>query len=134
MIKHLPSIWDGIGGTIPYRGSCGPQSLATLTLLITTNCDLKIFRVAGSDLDDIFLKGRAIHEITKPTRKRNQSLTVDAPQSFGRRDDADAFMTAERQQMLVISRDDEVGLCGHGGGDDLIVIGIVLDHARDLGG
>ena len=43
-------------------------------------------------------------------------------------------MRAERQQMLAIPGDDEICLRSHGDSDDLIIIGIVLDHARYLDG
>jgi hypothetical protein len=36
--------------------------------------------------------------------------------------------------MLAITRADQIGLCGQGGGDDVIIIGIVFEHARYPGG
>lgn len=33
--------------------------------------------------------------------------------------------------MAFVAGDDEIGVCGDGGGDDVIIVGIVGDHARD---
>jgi hypothetical protein len=61
-------------------------------------------------------------------------LNADEPQRLRRIDDGDAGMTTERQQMLAITGDDQVGLRGHGGGDDLIVVNIAGHDPRPGGG
>jgi hypothetical protein len=69
---------------------------------------------------------------TKPSG--GELRNVDEPQRLGRIDDSDAGMTDERQQVFAITGDDQVGLCGHGGGDDLIVIDITGHDPRHGGG
>ena len=36
--------------------------------------------------------------------------------------------------MLAITRADQIGLCGQGGADDVIITGIVSEHAQYPGG
>ena len=65
-----------------------------------------------------------------PTNLGVQSLAVDEPQRLGHIDDGDAGMRAERQQMLTIPGDEQIGLRGDGGRDDLIVIDIAGHDPR----
>jgi len=64
---------------------------------------------------------------------RPASPAGDAPDRLGRIDDVDALMTAQRQQMLAIPRDDQIDACRDSGGDDLIVIDITDHHTRHTG-
>ena len=50
-----------------------------------------------------------------------------------RGDDGDALMASDGQQMLAVAADDQCGSGGHGGRNDVIVIGIVEHHARPAG-
>lgn len=52
------------------------------------------------------------------------SPTDDASERLGSFDDVDVLMTAQGQQMLAIPRDDQIGVHGDSGGNDLIVIDI----------
>jgi len=57
----------------------------------------------------------------------------DQLQCFAGADDADALVGLNVAQMPVAG-DDEIGACGDGAGDDLVVIGIGEDHRVDAGG
>ena len=58
----------------------------------------------------------------------------DLPERFGGFDDRNTLMAAERQQMLAIPGDDQVGARRDCGGNDLIVIDIAGHHARHAAG
>lgn len=58
----------------------------------------------------------------------------DLPERFGGFDDCNTLMAAERQQMLAIPGDDQVGARRDCGGNDLIVIDIAGHHARHAAG
>jgi hypothetical protein len=57
-------------------------------------------------------------------------LDADEPQRLRHVDDGD---TGERQQVLAIPGDDQIGLCGHRGGNELIVIDIARHDPRHAG-
>ncbi len=54
----------------------------------------------------------------------------DELQCGSRFDDGDALVAADGQQMLAVAGDDQPGTRSDGGGDHMIVIGIVGYHAR----
>lgn len=64
----------------------------------------------------------------------DEVLGFDPAQGVGGGEDGDALMGADGQQMAAIAGDDQFGACGDGGGDDVIVIGIALDHTGDVDG
>jgi len=47
-----------------------------------------------------------------------------------RDDDGDTLESAERQEIALVARGDEIGLAGDGRGDDEIVVGIGRDDTR----
>jgi hypothetical protein len=49
-------------------------------------------------------------------------------------EDGDALMGADGQQVPAVAGDDQFGVGGDGSGDDVIVIGIPLDHAGHVDG
>jgi hypothetical protein len=55
--------------------------------------------------------------------RRPASWRGDQPDGVGRRDDADVLEAAEREQ-VVVAGDEEIGLGGDGGRDNLIVVSI----------
>ena len=59
---------------------------------------------------------------------------LDPAQCLRGIDDGDAGMSAERQQMLTIPGDDQIGLRSEGGGDDLLVIDIAGHDPRHVSG
>lgn len=59
---------------------------------------------------------------------------VDDLQSLSGIDDADALIAAQRQQMLAITGDDEIGLGGERTGKYMVIVGIVRHDTRHVEG
>jgi hypothetical protein len=65
------------------------------------------------------LERKAQPENVRPERALFYAPAGDALDRLGRIDDVDALMAAQGQQMLAISRDDQISACGDRGGNDL---------------
>ncbi len=59
-------------------------------------------------------------------------LLHDQPQCFAGADDANALVGLDVAQMPVAG-DDEIGACGNGAGDDVVIFGISGDNRVDAG-